>query len=198
VVLASTSTDSDSAITGFSWDLSGSGMFGPGGSAFTTTFASPGAHVVRLRVTDARGQTDVASQTIAVSAAVPKLMQPFPVVRIADTVSSLRVKVSLLTVQAPVGSTVTVTCDGPGCPRQSQDSVATSKRTPNRMGGVVLIVFRRFERALRYGASLQVRVFAPGQIGKYTRFDVRRGKLPVRLDTCLGATGSAPIVCPLS
>jgi hypothetical protein len=197
VVVASTSTDPDSAITGFAWDLAGAGTFSAAGSALSTSFAAPGAHVVRLRVTDAHGLSSVASRTIAVSAAPPKLMAPFPVVRIADTVTALRVQVSLLSVQAPVGATVTVTCRGSGCPAAARDEVATSTRTRHRAGGVVLIVFRRFDRALRAGASLQIRVSEPGQIGKYTRFSIRRAKLPVRMDTCLSPTGTAPIVCPV-
>ena len=197
VVVASTSTDPDSAITGFAWDLTGAGTFSAAGSALSTSFAAAGAHVVRLRITDAHGLSSVATRTIAVSAAPPKLMAPFPVVRIADTVTALRVQVSLLSVQAPVGATVTVTCQGRGCPAAARDEVATSTRTRHRTGGVVLIVFRRFDRALRAEASLQVRVFEPGQIGKYTRFSIRRAKLPVRVDTCLSPTGTAPIVCPV-
>jgi hypothetical protein len=198
VVLASTSTDSDSAITGFAWDLTGAGAFTSTGSALTTSFATPGAHVVRLRVTDAQGLSSVAAETIVVSPAVPELMAPYPVVRIADIVSFSGVTVSLLSVQAPVGATVTVTCHGGGCPAKSRDEVATSLKTKNRSGGVVLISFRRFERALRAGATLQIRVFEPGKIGKYTRFSVRRGRLPVRIDTCLSPAAATPIVCPLS
>jgi hypothetical protein len=197
VVVASTSTDPDSAITGFAWDLTGAGTFSAAGSALSTSFATPGTHVVRLRVTDAHGLSSVATGTIAVSAAPPKLMAPFPVVRIADTVTALRVQLSLLSVQAPVGATVTVTCRGSGCPAAARDEVATSTRTSNRTGGVVLIVFRRFDRALRAGASLQISVSEPGQIGKYTRFSIRRAKLPVRVDTCLSPTGTAPIACPV-
>jgi hypothetical protein len=62
----------------------------------------------------------------------------------------------------------------------------------------VLIVFRRFERALRAGASLQIRVYAPGQIGKYTRFTIRHGKLPARVDTCLSPSGAQRMTCPSS
>jgi hypothetical protein len=196
VVVASTSTDLDSAITGFAWDLTGAGTFSTAGSALSTSFATPGTHALRLRVTDAHGLSSVATRTIAVSAAPPKLMAPFPVVRIADTVSARRVQVSLLSVQAPVGATVTVTCRGRGCPAAAHDEVATSTRTKNRTGGVVLIVFRRFDRALRAGASLQIRVSEPGQIGKYTRFSIRDARLPERVDACLSPTGTAPIVCP--
>jgi hypothetical protein len=46
------------------------------------------------------------------------------------------------------------------------------------------------------GAILEVRVSRPGTIGAYTRFHVRRRKLPVRSDSCLDARGVKPIACP--
>jgi hypothetical protein len=49
---------------------------------------------------------------------------------------------------------------------------------------------------LRAGVILEIRVSKPGQIGKYTRFAVRRGRLPVRLDTCLEPAGIKPMACP--
>jgi hypothetical protein len=58
------------------------------------------------------------------------------------------------------------------------------------------IELRRFERSLRPGAVLEIRIFKTGVIGKYMRFTVRRGKLPSRVDGCLDATGVKPIACP--
>lgn len=124
----------------------------------------------------------------------PTLMQPFPVVRIAGSESSSGARISLLSVQAPVGSTVTVICHGRGCPARAKVTVPTSGR--GKRAGVVLIVFRRFQRSLRAGSTLQIEVSGPGQIGKYTRFTIRRGKLPSRLDTCLSPTGFRPLACP--
>ncbi|HEX5851598.1 MAG TPA: Ig-like domain-containing protein [Solirubrobacteraceae bacterium] len=129
------------------------------------------------------------------AATAPALMQPFPVVRIAGSVSSSGVKLNLLTVQAPIGSIVTVTCRGHGCPAKRVDTVSTSGRSKSKLG-LVTIVFRRFERSLRAGASLQIRISKAGQIGKYTRFTIRRGKLPRRIDSCLSPAGVQPIACP--
>ena len=128
------------------------------------------------------------------SAPAPTLMQPFPVVRIAGSESSSGARISLLSVQAPVGSTVTVICHGRGCPTRAKVTVPTSGR--GKRAGVVLIVFRRFQRSLRAGSTLQIEVSGPGQIGKYTRFTIHRGKLPSRLDTCLSPTGFRPVACP--
>ena len=197
ISLVSISTDATSPITGFAWSLAGNGAFGVGAPALTTSFSTPGDHVVMLRVTDANGLSSVAAETIPVTSPVPTLMQPFPVVRIAGSENASGVRVGLLTVQAPVGATVSVSCRGRGCPARSQDVVATSGRSKGK-AGMVLIVFRRFERSLRAGVALEIRVSKPGQIGKYTRFTVRRGKLPARVDTCLSPAGIKPIVCPSS
>jgi hypothetical protein len=35
-------------------------------------------------------------------------------------------------------------------------------------------------------------------LSKYTSFTIRRGKLPVRVDTCLDPTDFKPIACPSS
>ena len=58
--------------------------------------------------------------------------------------------------------------------------------------------FRRFERQLPPGVTLEVRVSKPGEIGKYTRLAIRRGKLPERVDMCLAPSGANPLVCPPS
>ncbi len=139
--------------------------------------------------------TPVAPPPAPPVAAEPALMQPFPVVRIAGSVSSFGAKLNLLSVQAPAGATVTVSCHGHGCPAKRVDTVSTSGRSGSKLG-LVTITFRRFARSLSAGASLQIRISKAGQIGKYTRFTIRRGKLPKRLDTCLSPAGIQPIACP--
>jgi large repetitive protein len=193
VSLASSSTDASSPITAFVWDLAGSGTFAAGGQAISTSFSTPGNHVVRLRVTDANGHTSVATETIAVTSAPVTLMQPFPVVRIASTDTASGVSLTMLRVQASAGARITVACKGRGCPVKSQSRVAAAGKL-----GPAPVDFRRFERSLRAGVILEIRVSKPGEIGKYTRFTVRHGKLPVRVDTCLGPAGVKPMSCPSS
>ncbi len=191
VTLVSTSTDPQSALTAFAWSLASTGPFAAGSPTLTTSFSTPGGHVVRLRVTDGAGASSEVAKTIEVVAPKATLMQPFPVVRFAgnDTPSGVRLK--LLTVLAPAGATVTVTCKGHGCPVKSLRKLAKSTKS-----GMVLLAFPRFERSLRAGVILEVRVSKAGEIGKYTRFVVRRGKLPERVDLCLHVSGSTPLVCP--
>ncbi len=198
VSLVSNSTNGSSPIGAFSWDVAGNGSFAPAPSETTTSFASAGSHVVHLRVTDANGLTSVATRTIAVVPAGLKLMQPFPIVRIAGAETGSGVRIRLLTVQAPLTTTVAVTCKGTGCKTKSESRVATASAKNKSKGGVVMLTFTRFERALRAGVVLQIRITKPGQIGKFTSFKIRRHKLPLRSDSCLSAASAAPIACPTS
>lgn len=194
VVLVSGSTDAASPITGFGWDLAGGGPFTAGGPVLTTSFARPGNHVVRLQVTDARGVSSVAAQTIPVGLPPLKLMQPFPIVRIAGVETSAGVRLSLFSVQAPVGARVSVTCAGRGCGTRSQSRIATAS-TRNRHARSVVLGFARFERSFRAGVTLEVRVSAPGLIGKFTSFSIHRRRLPSRSDECLSALDPKPTPC---
>jgi hypothetical protein len=196
VSLVSNSTDASSPINAFAWDVAGAGQFAPGGPVVSTSFATPGPHVVQLRVTDANGLSSVATRTIAVAAATLRLMQPFPIVRIAGSETSNGVKIRLLTVQTPLLSTVVVSCKGRGCKTKSERRVATA--SSKSKAGAVLLTFNRFQRTLRAGVVLQVRVYKAGQIGKFTSLKVRRHKLPLRADACLGPTSPTPIACPAS
>jgi hypothetical protein len=196
VSLVSTSTDATSPLTAFAWALTKNGAFLAGKPVVTTSFATPGAHIVRLRVTAADGRQSVASESILVTEPPLVLMQPFPIVRIAGTETSRGANISLLTVQAPLGARVTVSCHGRSCPTKSETRVAVSSR--RRRAGSVQLPFRRFERSLRAGVILEIRVYKRREIGKYTRFVIRHGRLPLRVDTCLDPAASKPMVCPSS
>jgi hypothetical protein len=139
------------------------------------------------------------SPAAAPSAASPgaglRWLQPFPVVRIAGAETIAGARISLLSVEAPVGARVTVTCRGSSCPVRSEGVLAGAGSRPSSSGTQV-IVFRRFQRPLRAGVTLEIRVSHPGQIGKFVRFVVRRGKLPTRQDSCLDPTSGRPIACP--
>jgi len=61
VSLVSGSTDAASPLTAFAWDLAGNGSFQAGRPQQSTSFATPGNKVVRLRATDANGASSVAT-----------------------------------------------------------------------------------------------------------------------------------------
>ena len=195
VALLSSSTDMVSPITGWAWALLKPGVFAAGKPLLTTSFSTPGIHTVQLQVTAANGLSSTATESIYVSSAPLVLMQPFPIVRIAGSETYSGVNLRLLSAQAPAGSHITVTCKGHGCPAKSVSKVATVGK---RKGSVATVEFSRFERSLPAGVVLEIRIFKAGQIGKFTRFTVRRDKLPERADSCLGPTGAKPIVCPSS
>ena len=195
VSLVSNSTEIASPITAFAWAFGAGGTFQTGGPVLGTIFGTPGAHVVRLRVSAGDGLSSVATETVPVGLGSLVLMQPFPIVRIVGSKTSSGVHLDLLTVQAPVGAQVTVTCHGHGCPTKSEGHLATASRK-RPAAATVTLAFRAFERPLRAGVTLRVLVSKPGEIGKYTRFTIRRHRLPARVDSCLLPSDPNPIACP--
>jgi hypothetical protein len=160
----------------------------------TTSFSTPGDHVVRLRVTNAYGLLSIATATIKIVTPRVLLMRPFPVVRIAGAETASGVKLRLLKVQQlPAAARITVRCKGRRCPVRSVKRLAVSRKQ-----GVAPVEFRQFERSLHFGVTLEILVSKPGEIGKYTRFVIRRGKLPKRVDMCLDQMGIKPLRCPSS
>jgi len=195
VSLVSTSSAGSGPLTAYAWSVNGGPTLTPGPAVLATSFSSPGAHLVRLQVTGSDGLSAVTGETIMVARAAAVLMQPFAVVRIAGSGGTRSIRISLFTVLAPTGARVTVSCHGPGCPSKAQSIIARALHS-RRRAATVLISFARFERSLSVGAVLEIKVSRKGQVGKYTRFTVRRGKLPARLDTCLSPDGIKPMSCP--
>jgi hypothetical protein len=191
VSLASTSTDASSPIVGVAWDLADSGVFEEIGPVISTSFSAPGSHTVRLRVTAADGSSSIGAAAIEVTAPPAGVLLPIPIVRIVGSVHALGFKLRLLSVEAPPGARITVSCSGRGCPLRAESRVA-----PATSVEAVTLRFRRFERALPAGVVLEVRVSKIGQIGKYTRLLFRHHRSPARLDECLDPAGIMPVACP--
>jgi large repetitive protein len=192
ITLVSTSTDAAAPLTASAWALAGNGVFSPGESTLSTSFATPGGHLVQLRVTDAKGLSSIAARTIPVTTPPPSLMQPFPVVRVVGFAGAAGTRIATLSVLAPVGATVRVSCRGGGCPARSQRLRANA----NGRTGTVLVTFHRFERTLRPGAVLTLWIYRDGRIGKFTRLVIRRARPPARTDLCVNPAGTAPLLCP--
>jgi hypothetical protein len=194
ISLVSTSTDPTSAIVGYGWSLAGTGVFTPGGQTIGTTFTTPGGHVVQLLVSDQNGASSSIAETIPVTSVPVSLMQPFPVVRIAGSEGSSGVKIKLLSVQAPIGAKVSIACKGKGCPAKLVSALAAASKGKHAPGSA-LITFKRFERLLPPGVTLEIKISKSGVIGKFTRFVSRKHKLPTRSDSCLSLLGK-PMTCP--
>ena len=119
------------------------------------------------------------------------LMQPFPLVRIVTTRTGSGLKLRLLSILAAPGAHITITCKGHHCPVKKQSKVAAAGKV-----GLASVSFHRFEQVLPSGTTLEIRVFKPGEIGKYTSLSVHRGAVLKRVDSCLAPDGTKPMPCP--
>ena len=191
----SSSCDPDGRLVSQAWDLDGDGAYDDAvGEAVTQTFSGPGARTIGLEVTARGGATDRQRRTVMVDTiyALPRpdsdrLMSPYPVVRLAGSLTSNGARVSVLSVlRAPRCALVTVSCKGRSCP---------AKRARGYVGRGPLR-FRRFERRLRAGAVLTVRISKNDLIGKHTVFKIRRNKEPQRRDRCLRPGERSGSPCP--
>ncbi len=117
----------------------------------------------------------------------PQLVSPFPIVRIVGWLNRTGARIRLLTVRAPAGASILVSCSRRGCRRRS----LRHGRGINRA-----VRFRRFELRLRAGTIIEVRVSQTGAIGKLTRFRIRRGRRPARRDLCLRPGETRGTDCP--
>jgi hypothetical protein len=130
--------------------------------------------------------TPVATPAPVVTAAaplVPLAFDPFPVVRIRGQLTRTGARVTLLSVRAPGDAWVDVDCTGKDCPARHYRSAGGEHR------------LRKFERTLRAGTRLEVRVTKPGYIGKFTEFVIRRHAEPKRSDRCLAPGATRPVAC---
>jgi hypothetical protein len=90
---------------------------------------------------------------------------------------------------ASAGMTIRLSCKGRGC-RFTKRTVKAA-----RAGTATLTHLVRKAR-LRKGAVLEVRVTAPGHVGRVTRFSMRRNRLPKRTELCLPPGAGTPAACP--
>lgn len=205
----STSTDSDSAIASQQWDLNGDGVFGDAtGPMAVRSFTDAGSYMVSLRVTDSANAASVATQTVVVGARAGtsgspavtgkskssrRLLAPFPIVRIVGTVTTQGTILKRMSVSAPRRAKVTVRCRGRHCPIARWTRAAA----PASASAARLLRVRRLERRILVpGLRIEVLVTRRGFIGKYTRFTIRRGRGPARLDRCLVSGSQRPKRCP--
>jgi PKD repeat protein len=205
----STSTDPDTPIVNYRWDLDGDGAFTDGEGPTAARAFPAGSHTVSLMVTDSEGESSFATLTINVAApaaAAPapagvggqvssRLMSPFPLVRITGSINRRGSTLKILSVTAPTGATVLVRCSGRSCPIGRQSSVVKSGKSPTAR----IVRIKRLEgRQLRSGTRITIFVTKPGTIGKYTSFKIRARRAPARVDKCLAPGSNTPIACPSS
>lgn len=188
VTLASTSADPDGPLVSQEWDLDGDGAFDDWrGPTASVSFEAAGSHTVGLLVTDRDRAASAATVTIAVRQRPLASISPFPVVRIVGSFGAPGIRIEQLVITAPNGARVEIQCRGRGCPFRKL--VRTARPQTLRV--------RRFaRRILRPGAVVQVWVTSSGEIGKYTRLRIRKGRRPTRVDRCLMPGSKRPARCP--
>jgi hypothetical protein len=121
---------------------------------------------------------------------------PFPVVRITGSYSTLGVRLRLLAVTAPAGVRITVRCQGRGCPYRESGPFVVRASDTRAVGASRYVHIRGFRgRLLKPGVRLQVFVAHEVQIGKYTSFMIRRGRAPLRIDSCVRPGGASVVAC---
>jgi hypothetical protein len=209
--------DADRAVAGFECSV-GDGPFVPCTSPLAYRVDASGTYVVRVRAIDLagnRGPVAVSAWTVVRAASsattrienapppagagvvqgAPAMLAPFPLVRLAGVVSRRTVKVTVLSVHAPVGSRVSLSCRGRSCPvrRAALTVAAKGRRTAQT------VRFDRLRnRRISAGTVVEVRVTRAGRVGKYVRFTFVKGRAPKRSDRCLVPGSSRPSACPAS
>jgi PKD domain len=193
VSFVSTSRDVDGSIVSQLWDLDGDGVFDDGAGAVASyVFPSAGQFTVHLRVVDSDQAEGVATQAVQVFPRPTAFLSPFPVVRLAGSGTATGARIRRLTVHVPPGSRVQVRCRGGGCKRRRQTRFAPTGPAAQQR----VMRFRRFERRLRARAVLEIFVTKPGTVGKYTRYVIRKGAPPRRIDRCILPGADRPSRCP--
>jgi hypothetical protein len=113
-------------------------------------------------------------------------MIPFPVIRVVGSVAGSRTTVRRVLVTGPPGTRVSIRCRGRGCPY---------RRRSRRVDADGSVRIASLERRYRAGARLELFVTAPEQVGKYTRFVMRRRRPPRRTDLCARGSELRAVTC---
>jgi PKD repeat protein len=215
VKLISTSSDPDTPLDSWQWDLNGDGNYSDAeGNIVDHVFPAPGAYTVGLKVVDSENVSDVVIKTIVVNApAKPlltapitpagptiKLLSPFPVVRLAGRISNDGTHLRLFSIEAPPGARVVVICHGRSCPFRLSARSAAAPIDPGKgkVHSSASLRIRQLEkRVLKQGVKIDIYVTKPGTIGKYVEFRFLKRRPPARVDRCLMPSApNKPVECP--
>lgn len=111
-------------------------------------------------------------------------------VRHSWTIRGRRTEVDILRVTgiSPANATITVLCDGGGCPFRTK-SIRPS-------GGRANLVRPFRDHRMHAGANLAIIIVAPGTTGRYLSFDMRPRAIPAIKATCSAPGSLSPIGCP--
>ncbi len=166
------------------------------GGAVSHAFGAAGAFDVTVTATDAVGNASSATRPILVAAGPPppgppRIESPVLVLWGVDgkRIYLLRLKIT----KVPKGGKVELRCKGRKCPYKRK----SSKR--RRKGAITIFkeikptkVVGKRKRSFRAGQRLQLRVTAPGHIGKVVKYRLRKGRIPSGRNFCLPSGATKP------
>jgi hypothetical protein len=118
------------------------------------------------------------------TASRPSLLRPFPVVHTAGSFAGAKTHFSRVTVKAPTGSKLAVSCTKHRC-----------KKLTQRFSKTRTVRLKTLQKTYKAGTTLTFRISSPIAIGKYVAIRTRTGKPPVRHDSCLVPGRSRPTPC---
>lgn len=167
---------------------------GEDGAAYRLTAEDVGRRVrVVIRADNAAPGATIAvsalSEEIAPAARRPtaaRLLTPFPRIAFGGLLTERGVRLRVVRVRGPRAADVRVRCHGPSCP---------FRRLRRQIGDGSLRI-AALEIQLPAGTVIEVLVTKPGRIGKYTRFTIRQGSVPLRHDSCAGPGDAGARRCP--
>jgi hypothetical protein len=167
------------------------GPFGPcsgPGNTHAARGLAPGSYVFEVQAVNALGTPDASPErrTFKLTKPLPPLQ--FTVANFWTIHSRARTGVKELTVRnLPDGARVEVRCKGPRCPfKRDTAKVRKGKAALKKLFG---------KRKLGAGATIDIRVTAPGVDGRVVRFKIRKDKYPKRVELCLPQGTSKPTRC---
>ena len=160
------------------------------GGAVAHAFGSAGAFNVTVRARDGAQNATTLVRAVAVTVPPPPAATP----RVTSSVSTQwgrRGRTFLLirmTVRRPpAGAKAQLRCKGPKCPFKKRSTSRVRNESINVIRGM-----KRAKRLLRAGQRLELRITAPGHIGKVLRYPLKRGKAPKSKELCLPLGATTP------
>ena len=87
------------------------------------------------------------------------------------------------------GATVALRCLGTKCPFYTKRTTKVRNRVVNALA---MLGKKPAKRRFRAGQSLELRITAPGYLGKVIRYKIRKGKRPKVTKLCLPRGTSKP------
>lgn len=149
-----------------------------GAGSYSPVAGFSGADVFTFAASDGRTASPPAAFNISVARPPAPRKVITATIRAGFQVFSTHTTIARLAVTGlPSIATLQLRCSGSGCPFQ----VRTLKTVRAKATAAALLAQRR----LRPGAVVEVRLTAPGYVGKASRYAIRARRVPLRRDYCL-------------